>query len=70
MCEPAGALAVAGMKRYIQKNKLQGSGQRFVASVSGANINFDRLRFVAERAELGEKREALLSVVIPETPGS
>ena len=58
------------MKRYIQKNNLSGSGKRFVASVSGANINFDRLRFVAERAELGEKREALLSVVIPETPGS
>jgi len=68
--EPAGALAVAGMKRYIAKHKLAGSGKRFVGTVSGANMNFDRLRFVAERAELGEGREALLSVVIPEKPGA
>ena len=68
--EPAGALAVAGMKKYIQQCNLAGSGKRFVAYASGANMNFDRLRFVAERAELGEKREALLSVVIPEEPGS
>lgn len=46
-----------------------GAGQRFVAVISGANMNFGRLRFVAERAELGEGREALLSVEIPEKPG-
>lgn len=68
--EPAGALAVAGMKRYIQTHNLQNSHKSFVATVSGANMNFNRLRFVAERAELGEGREALLSVVIPERAGS
>ncbi|VDB95147.1 unnamed protein product [Peniophora sp. CBMAI 1063] len=68
--EPAGALALAGLKRYIVHHKLIGSNKKFVAVVSGANMNFDRLRFVAERAELGEGREALLSVEIPETPGS
>ena len=67
--EPAGALALAGLKRYIVDNKLIGANKRFVAVVSGANMNFDRLRFVAERAELGEGREALLSVEIPEKPG-
>ncbi|ETW80758.1 hypothetical protein HETIRDRAFT_459408 [Heterobasidion irregulare TC 32-1] len=68
--EPAGALAVASLKRYIIDNNLLGAGKKFVAVVSGANMNFDRLRFVAERAELGEGREALLSVEIPERPGS
>ncbi|KAF9029062.1 threonine dehydratase I [Hymenopellis radicata] len=68
--EPAGALALAGLKRYIQDNNLVGAQKRFVAVVSGANMNFDRLRFVAERAELGEGREALISVDIPEQPGS
>ncbi|KAH7888662.1 tryptophan synthase beta subunit-like PLP-dependent enzyme [Phlebopus sp. FC_14] len=68
--EPAGALALAGLKRHIINNKLIGAQQKFVAVVSGANMNFDRLRFVAERAELGEGREALLSVEIPEKPGS
>ncbi|KAH9465099.1 hypothetical protein Pst134EA_012995 [Puccinia striiformis f. sp. tritici] len=68
--EPAGALAVAGVKRYVLQNKLIGSGKRFVSIVSGANMDFDRLRFVAERADLGEQREALLSVVVPERPGS
>jgi threonine dehydratase len=67
--EPAGALALAGLKRYIVDNKLVGAKKKFVAVVSGANMNFDRLRFVAERAELGEGREALLSVDIPEKPG-
>lgn len=57
------------MKRYIIDNNLVGARKRFVAVISGANMNFDRLRFVAERAELGEGREALLSVEIPETPG-
>ncbi|EJD02924.1 threonine ammonia-lyase [Fomitiporia mediterranea MF3/22] len=68
--EPAGALSLAGVKRYIQENNLVGAGKRFVAVITGANMNFGRLRFVAERAELGEGREALLSVEIPETPGS
>ncbi|KAH9813761.1 tryptophan synthase beta subunit-like PLP-dependent enzyme [Melampsora americana] len=68
--EPAGSLAVAGMKRYIHQNNLVGSGKRFVGIVSGANMNFDRLRFVSERADLGDDREALLSVIVPEKPGS
>jgi threonine dehydratase len=67
--EPAGALSVAGMKKYIYQKGLVGSGKRFVAIVSGANVNFDRLRFVSERAEIGEKKEVLLSVMIPEKPG-
>lgn len=67
--EPAGALALAGLKRYIVQNNLIGAQKKFVAVVSGANMNFDRLRFVAERAELGEGREALLSVDVPERPG-
>ncbi len=66
--EPAGALAVAGMKRYIQRESIR--EQTMVAIDSGANVNFDRLRHIAERAELGEQREALLAVTIPEEPGS
>lgn len=66
--EPAGALAVAGMKEYIKRNNLH--GKTMVGIASGANMNFDRLRFVAERAEIGEKREAVLAVTIPEKPGS
>jgi threonine dehydratase len=66
--EPAGALAVAGMKKDVQSRGL--SGRTLVAVACGANMNFDRLLFVAERAELGEKREALLAVEIPEEPGS
>ena len=66
--EPAGALAVAGLKAWTAR---QGSSQgNLVAILSGANINFDRLRFVAERAELGEHREAVFAVTIPERPGS
>ena len=57
------------MKRYIVDNQLVGAQKKFVAVISGANMNFDRLRFVAERAELGEGREALLTVEIPEKPG-
>ncbi|KZT57720.1 threonine dehydratase I [Calocera cornea HHB12733] len=68
--EPAGALALAGLKRYIQDNDLIGANKRFVAVVSGANMNFSRLRFVAERADLGEGREVLLSVEMTEAPGS
>ncbi len=66
--EPAGALSVAGMKRYVKERGV--SGQSLIAINSGANINFDRLRHVAERAEFGERREALLAVRIPERPGS
>jgi threonine dehydratase len=66
--EPAGALAIAGAKEYARRHKLK--GKTLVAVASGANMNFDRLRFVAERAELGEQREAVLAVTIPETPGS
>jgi len=66
--EPAGALAVAGIKRYVQREGA--AGQTLVAIDSGANINFDRLRHVAERAELGEQREAIIAVTIPEQPGS
>jgi threonine dehydratase len=68
--EPAGAVALAGLKRYILSNNLVGAKKRYVVVVSGANMNFDRLRFVAERAALGEGREVLMSVDIPETPGS
>ena len=68
VAEPAGALAVAGMKKYVARHGLV--DENLVAIESGANINFDRLRHVAERAELGEHREALLAVQIPETPGS
>ncbi len=66
--EPAGALAVAGAKKYVEQRGVE--GQTFVAVDSGANINFDRLRHVAERAELGEGKEAVLAVTIPEHPGS
>ncbi|MEO5573516.1 MAG: threonine ammonia-lyase, biosynthetic [Gammaproteobacteria bacterium] len=66
--EPAGALAVAGLKKYIAREQL--NGKNLVAINSGANMNFDRLRHVAERAEIGEQREALLAVTIPERPGS
>jgi len=66
--EPAGALGVAAVKQYVQTHKLK--GQTFVVITCGANMNFDRLRFVAERAEFGEKREALFAVTIPEERGS
>ena len=66
--EPAGALAIAGIKAYIGRTGVR--GKTLVAIASGANMNFDRLRFVAEEAELGEKREAVLAVTIPERPGS
>jgi threonine dehydratase len=68
IAEPAGALGVAGLKRYVQREAIR--GEHLVAIESGANINFDRLRHVAERAELGERREALLAVEIAERPGS
>jgi threonine dehydratase len=68
LAEPAGALGVAGVKKYIAREAVR--ERVFVAIASGANINFDRLRHVAERAELGERREAVLAVTIPERPGS
>lgn len=68
ICEPAGAVSLAGLKKYVDQNGLQ--GQTLVAINSGANMNFDRLRHVSERAEIGEQREALLAVEIPEKPGS
>ena len=66
--EPAGALSVAGAKAYVEKTGIR--GESLVAIACGANTNFDRLRFVAERAEVGEHREAILAVTIPEKPGS
>ncbi|HXU61018.1 MAG TPA: threonine ammonia-lyase, biosynthetic [Polyangia bacterium] len=66
--EPAGALGVAGAKVYAERRRLR--GQSLVAVTTGANMNFDRLRFVAERAELGERREAVFAVTIPERRGS
>ena len=66
--EPAGALAVAAIKQYVASHKTR--GETYAAILCGANMNFDRLRFVAERAEVGEEREALLAVTIPEASGS
>jgi threonine dehydratase len=66
--EPAGALAIAGVKAWCERHRVK---DRTLAAIAcGANMNFDRLRFVAERAEVGEKREAILAVTIPERPGS
>ena len=66
--EPAGALGYAGLKRYAQQRRLK--DRCLVTIASGANVNFDRLRYVAERAEVGERREAILAVTIPERPGA
>ena len=68
IAEPAGALALAGLKRYVRDQAI--SGQTLVAINSGANMNFDRLRYVAERTRVGERQEALFAVTIPEQPGS
>jgi threonine dehydratase len=68
ICEPAGALSLAGLKKYVETHDIK--GQTLVAINCGANMNFDRLRHVSERAELGEEREALLAIEIPERPGS
>ncbi len=67
LTEPAGALAVAGAKKYAAETGIE--NEDLVAITSGANVNFDRLSYIAERAELGEQREALLAVTIPEQPG-
>jgi threonine dehydratase len=68
--EPAGALALAGLKKYVAENPADRRRKSLVAIASGANMNFDRLRFVAERAAIGERREALLMIKIPEKPGA
>ena len=68
IAEPAGALAVAGMKKYAAQHGI--AGTTMAATVSGANTNFDRLRYISERTEIGERREAVLSVTIPEAPGA
>jgi len=68
MLEPSGALSIAGAKLYCCREKIR--GKTIVAVASGANMNFDRLRHVSERAEIGEQREAVMSVTIPENPGS
>jgi threonine dehydratase len=68
IAEPAGALALAGLKKYIERHGV--AGKTLLAIDSGANTNFDRLRYISERTEIGEKREIVLSVSIPEKPGS
>lgn len=68
VAEPAGALAVAGLKKYVREHSL--TGKDLMAVVTGANVNFDRLRHISERTELGENREAILAVTIDERPGS
>src|SRR5207342_608465 len=68
IAEPAGALAVAGLKAYVERTGLR--ERTLIAIDSGANMNFDRLRHVAERAELGEQREGLFAVTIAERPGA
>ena len=68
LAEPAGALALAGLKKFAYQKKI--SDSKLLAILSGANTNFDRLRYISERTEIGERREAVLSVSIPEEPGS
>ncbi len=73
LVEPSGALGIAGVKRWLKEQEDRGSpvrGKNLVAVCSGANVNFDRLRHISERAEIGERREAILAVTIPERPGS
>lgn len=68
IAEPAGATAIAGMKKYAAEHNIK--GQTFLAIVSGANINFDRLHYISERTEIGEQREVILAVTLPERPGA
>jgi threonine dehydratase len=70
LSEPSGALALAGLKKWVAEKRGGASGRALIAIQSGANINFHRLRHISERAELGEEREAILAVTIPELPGS
>lgn len=68
IAEPAGALALAGLKKYVEETGAK--NEQLMAILSGANTNFDRLRYISERTEIGERREAIISVTIPEKPGS
>ena len=68
IAEPAGAIGVAGLKKYVEREQIEGANMLTV--VSGANVNFDRLRYISERTEIGEKREVILAVTLPEKPGS
>ncbi len=68
IAEPAGAIGVAGLKKYAQERGIQ--GENLLTVISGANVNFDRLRYISERTEIGEKREVVLAVTLPEKPGS
>ncbi|PID41689.1 MAG: threonine ammonia-lyase, biosynthetic [Proteobacteria bacterium] len=68
IAEPAGALSVAGLKKYVEREGI--ANRNLMAIVSGANMNFDRLRYISERTEIGEKREAILAVTLQEKPGS
>jgi len=68
VCEPAGALSIAGVKKYVDREGCE--DQNLVCILSGANVNFDRLRYISEVAEIGEGREVILAVTIPEQPGS
>ena len=68
IAEPAGALALAGLKKYVEREQV--ADQELLAVVSGANTNFDRLRYISERTEIGEHREAVISVTVPERPGT
>ena len=68
VAEPAGALSLAGLKKYVSDNNI--SGKRLSCVLSGANLNFDKLRYVSERTELGENKEAVLAVTIPERQGA
>lgn len=68
IAEPAGATGIAGLKKYVAEHNI--SGQTLIAIDCGANINFDRLRYISERTEIGEQREAILAVTIPERPGA
>ena len=68
IAEPAGAVGLAGLKKYVEREKI--ANKNLVTVVSGANVNFDRLRYISERTEIGEKREAILAVTLSEEPGS
>jgi len=68
IAEPAGAIGVAGLKKYVDREGIE--NENLLTVVSGANVNFDRLRYISERTEIGEKREAILAVTLPEKPGS
>ena len=70
VAEPAGALALAGLKQYVEREAAKATDRTYTAVFSGSNVNFDRLRHIAELANLGEHQEALLAVTIPEKPGS